>query len=456
MDEAKTKKSNNNDDNMEIVRQKKSKEDFSQKASQLIEAQSKNPNFENAVEQLLSLEKQTRQAEDESSTKQLACAIIKLSYERKDWKAVNNNLTLLSKRRGQLRPVIQGIVQLAATYIEELQGPTKMELIDTLLQITQGKIYVEIERARITLILAHIREKEGKISEASDILQDIQVETFGQMDKKEKTQFLLEQMRLTLEKKDLIKTQIISNKVNRRMLDGEGFEEVKLNFYDLLIKYYSFESKYLDIAQAYMKIYATPSIQKDSSKFPPYLQLACIFGVLAPYDNEQSDLVNRINSDENMKHESMAVYQVLLKTFLTKELIRWVPFEKAYQPYFRQHKFFQESATIFWKDLAARVTEHNIRVAAAYYSRIRIQRLAKLLDLAAEDLETKISDLIVNGTIYARIDRPSGIITFNKPKDPNELLNEWSYDISSLLTLVESTSHLIDRETMVHLKGKTK
>ena len=36
-------------------------------------------------------------------------------------------------------------------------------------------MYVEIERAKLTKILAGEKEKEGKIGEAADILQEIQV-----------------------------------------------------------------------------------------------------------------------------------------------------------------------------------------------------------------------------------------------------------------------------------------
>ena len=37
------------------------------------------------------------------------------------------------------------------------------------------QIYVEIERARLTRTLAKIKEDAGKISEAADILQELQV-----------------------------------------------------------------------------------------------------------------------------------------------------------------------------------------------------------------------------------------------------------------------------------------
>ncbi len=41
--------------------------------------------------------------------------------------------------------------------------------------VTEGKIYVEIERARLTKRLARIKEEEGNIDEAADILQEVAV-----------------------------------------------------------------------------------------------------------------------------------------------------------------------------------------------------------------------------------------------------------------------------------------
>lgn len=49
-----------------------------------------------------------------------------------------------------------------------------------------GKIYVENERARLTHRLAKIREEEGDLQEAAKILQELQVETYGSMERKEK------------------------------------------------------------------------------------------------------------------------------------------------------------------------------------------------------------------------------------------------------------------------------
>ena len=44
----------------------------------------------------------------------------------------------------------------------------------------------------------------------------------------------------------------------------------------------------------------------------------------------------------------------------------------------------------------------------------------------------------------------TGVVNFHKSKNPNELLNDWSHDISELMGLVQKTTHLINKEEMVH------
>ena len=45
---------------------------------------------------------------------------------------------------------------------------------------------MEVERARLTYKLSKMKEEEGKIQEAAQILQELQVETYGSMEKREK------------------------------------------------------------------------------------------------------------------------------------------------------------------------------------------------------------------------------------------------------------------------------
>lgn len=76
-----------------------------------------------------------------------------------------------------------------------------------------------------------MKEEEGDIIEAANIIQELQVETYGSMEKREKVELILEQMRLCLAKKDYIKTQIISKKINTKFFEDADTQDLKLKFY---------------------------------------------------------------------------------------------------------------------------------------------------------------------------------------------------------------------------------
>lgn len=48
-----------------------------------------------------------------------------------------------------------------------------------------------MERARLTHKLAQMKEEEGNITEAANIIQELQVETYGSMEKREKVSILM-------------------------------------------------------------------------------------------------------------------------------------------------------------------------------------------------------------------------------------------------------------------------
>lgn len=84
------------------------------------------------------------------------------------------------------KKAVTKMVQEACTYVDQItEMEPKLKLIDTLRTITAGKIYVEIERARLTRKIAAIKENQGNIDEAATILQELQVETYGSMEKRE-------------------------------------------------------------------------------------------------------------------------------------------------------------------------------------------------------------------------------------------------------------------------------
>lgn len=137
--------------------------------------------------------------------------------------------------------------------------------------------------------------------------------------------------------------------------------------------------------------------------------------------------------------------------------MRWPVVSKKYGPHLCNTDIFDSTkgsstepkAFQRWEDLRKRVIEHNVRVVAKYYTRISLQRLKELLDLSEDETEKYISDLVTAKTIYAKIDRPAQVVNFEKKKDPDDTLNEWSANMKSLLGLLERIDHLITKEEMM-------
>jgi len=106
--------------------------------------------------------------------------------------------------------------------------------------------------------------------------------------------------------------------------------------------------------------------------------------------------------------------------------------------------------SIRWSELHNRVVEHNIRTISRYYTLITLPRLSQLLDLPPPEAEKFLCRLVVSKMIYAKIDRPAGMISFLRVKNKETKLNEWSNDVGKLLGLVENISHLISKEYAVN------
>ncbi|WZZ91764.1 hypothetical protein YC2023_120343 [Brassica napus] len=437
-------------------------------------------NLEASIDRLLNEEKQMRLAENVAGTRKAATEILQLCFEAKDWKLLNEQILNLSKKRGQLKQAVQSMVQQAMQYIDQTPDiETRIELIKTLNNVAAGKIYVEIERARLTRKLAKIKEDQGQIAEAADLMQEVAVETFGAMAKTEKIAFILEQVRLCLDRQDYVRAQILSRKINPRVFDadtkkdkkkpkeGENIVEeapagiptlleLKRIYYELMIRYYSHNNEYLEICRSYKAIYDIPSVKETPEQWIPVsiiplvLRKICWFLVLAPHDPMQSSLLNATLEDKNLSE--IPDFKMLLKQVVTMEVIQWTALWNKYKGEFENEKSMVGGSLgdKAGEDLKLRIIEHNILVVSKYYSRITLKRLSELLCLSIEEAEKHLSEMVVSKALIAKIDRPSGIVCFQIAKDSNEILNSWAVNLEKLLDLVEKSCHQIHKETMVH------
>jgi 26S proteasome regulatory subunit N5 len=306
------------------------------------------------------------QSADAASTKRVLVAIVQLCYDTQDWEALNENIMILTKRRGQLKMAIQAMVEQCSKFIDETPDrDTKLKLVNTLRTATEGKIYVEVERARLTMELARMRESEGDVVEAAKVLQELQVETFGSMKREEKVEFILEQMRLGLAKKDYIRTQIISKKVSTKFFADSGSHEVqqlKLKFYQLMIELGLNSDDFLEISRHYFAIYETPCVQEDQDRKKQTLCNVILYCLLAPFDNEQSDMLHRLKKEKLL--EDLPMYRDVVQMFVTQELVDWKQFELTFGSTLRDGTTGEVCTGVFrdkpqyWEELRKRVIEH--------------------------------------------------------------------------------------------------
>lgn len=248
------------------------------------------------------------QASDLASTSRILVKIVSLCKEAGDWGLLNEQVQLLSKKHSQLKQAITKMVQVTMGFLDETPDlNTKLSVIETLRTVTEGKIFVEVERARVTRILSDIKKAQGDVKAAADILCELQVETFGSMERREKTEFILQQVALCIENEDWTQAGILGRKISTRYLArkpaktaeqkekeakdrekrrsrGEEVPEVKEDdVTDLKLQYFAqqvtlakHDDRYLDICKHYRQVLDTAAVEEDPERLRPVSCLSLI------------------------------------------------------------------------------------------------------------------------------------------------------------------------------------
>ncbi len=439
-----------------------------------------------AIELLLGFEKKTRLANDFANLKEVCLHMVRLCREKNDWQKLNSVLSVIDKRRSQSKTAILAVVEEAYTYLEHC--PTlsiKTDLATTLKEVCEGKIYVEAKSAFLHMMLAHILEEKGDIGAACDMIQDVHVETYGAVSRLEKQEYVLEQIRLNLKRKDYVRAMIQSRKMTGLLKSmqtaaavkkaagalagaaaapSEGdtaaqtalataFASVKVKFYTMMVEYYSNAKDAWEICQCYYNIYDTKTTQADPAAKNDALESCVIFLILSKFTNHASDMLYRLKSLPDVKDNALCT--AIIGLFTTPEII---PYPFAGQDILEAHACFvkpfldRDTVSDLKKFFRLRVIEHNLRTFGKVYKRMHMATLGQMLALDADTLEKHLSDMSSSGDLYLKIDRPKGIVSFVQPVLPETVLSDWSSDMGKLLGLMENTCHLINRERMVHRK----
>lgn len=144
-----------------------------------------------------------------------------------------------------------------------------------------------------------MKKAQGDLNSAADILCELQVETFGSMERREKTEFILEQVALCIEKGDWTQAGILSRKINtkyfarkpkksmeqiekekkeqeerkkKRSVDDPPEEkeddvtDLKLRYYEQQITLAKHDDKYLEACKHYRQVLDTESVEENPSQ----------------------------------------------------------------------------------------------------------------------------------------------------------------------------------------------
>ena len=185
-------------------------------------------------------------------------------------------------------------------------------------------------------------------------------------------------MRLESLRGNWSRVRVGSRKVNRVYLKEKDVADLKLRYYDQMVQLALQDDDYLEACNAYQQVRDTEEIQADEAREINVLENIMTYAVLAPYNNEQSDMLHKLFADSALQKSPL--YYDLVKCFVTKELMRWPGIEALYGQTLRRTPVFAPDSVLGkktgqkaegkkeeeiaqpgearWQDLHKRVVEH--------------------------------------------------------------------------------------------------
>ncbi|KAL3745160.1 hypothetical protein ACJRO7_014295 [Eucalyptus globulus] len=267
----------------------------------------------------------------------------------------------------------QGLNRIACAFV--IWSNSWYGLIMMLNSFADGKIYVKIERARLIKKLEKIKEDQGLIAEATDLMQEIRVETFVAMAS-------LEKVCLCLDRHDYVYAHILSRKISPQVCD-----------------YYSHYNGYLEICCCYMVIHEIPSA-KGKPRFSHHVMIM------------QSSLLNAALEDKNLSE--IPQFRLQQKQLVTMEVIQLTALWSTFRDEFENEKNMFQGAlnfVVFSRFLWIIIQIRLSLFSAECYSRITLKK---------PEAEKHLSKMVVSKSLVGKIELLMGVVCFQMTKESND------------------------------------
>ena len=425
------------------------------------------------LKKLIDEEKATRLENEFEKNRTICKNILSIVHNRNDFPNFLRLFEYLTQRRNQSR---ESIISMVKNCLNEVLPSLKnnkdcSDLLQTIIKVTEGKIFVEYEYSQAIRKMAEIHLMNNEINEAAKLIQDVQIEAFGSLENKYKVDYILFQMQVLLEKKDYIRTLIVSNKIKRNHLDDDGFELLKIRFFQLMIEYYYCSKKYIEVSKCYKILYdfvkgiddKLVDIEKNSKEVKAelmenYIKVKnennlkklfenyVLFLSICPPEMETKNMFNElfIKYKKELDLDGNILYIVEKRLSDDIILIDNVLFNK-----FKEYEIFKKNPNLI-KLFKKYWIQHDLSIFEKFFGQIHIERISEMTLVSIDEIENELADMVVNNYIFAKINRIEKIVNFRKKTDYHDELDNYNYDMNNLLKKIEETCHLINKEYLTY------
>ena len=421
------------------------------------------------LKKLLDEEKKTRLDNEYEQNRKISVKILSIIYERNDFENFLKLIEYLTQRRNQSRESISAMIKYCNNdIIPNLKDEEKLKkLLDVIIKVTEGKIFVELEYSKAIRKMAEIHIKNNNMEDAAKLIQDVQIEAFGSLERDYKVDYILFQMETLILKGDFIRTLIVSNKIHKNHLNDENFELLKIRFYKLMIKYYIHEKNYLDVSKSYKILYdfiyeindKLEKMEKNKIDIKPKVienyinakkendlnelfQNYVLYLSICPPELETRNMYNELKLKYKKELDANKIILYIVNTHLSDDIV--IINDNLFGNYIKCKVFEEDKELLnlfrkYW-------IQHNLLIFSKFFSKVYLNRISEMTSVSIEEIESELADMVVNNYIYAKINRIENIVNFQKKMEHHDVLDELNYDLRKMLEGLEQTCHLINKE----------
>ena len=425
------------------------------------------------LKKLIDEEKVTRLENEYEKNRTICKKILEIVHGRNDFQNFLKLFEYLTQRRNQSR---ESIISMVKYCINEILPNLKndkdsSELLNTIIKVTEGKIFVEYEYSQAIRKMTEMHLRNKQVDEAAKLIQDVQIEAFGSLENDYKIDYILFQMSVLIEKGDFIRTLIVSNKIKRNHLDDEGIELLKIRFFRLMILFYIHEKKYIDVSKCYKTLYdfvksvndTLEEVEKKNKELKPkiidnYIQIKkendlqqlfenyVLFLSICPPELETKNMLNELLIKYKKELDKNKNILFIVEKRLSDDIIL---IDNNLFNRFKNFEIFRKNPELI-KLFRKYWIQHDLSLFEKFFAKIHLKRMSEMTLIPIDEIETEISDMVVNNYIYARINRIEQIVNLRKKTDHHDVLDNFNYDMDVMLKKIEETCHIINKEYLKH------